>query len=442
MARPSKINVNSIPFDVDFMESEQMVCIAGEFGVKGEIAALKLLFAVYQKGYFLEWSLYERAKMIRLLPGISPELLDQIMHRLLKWGFFDEFLFRSAQVLTSVDIQRKYFNAIRRRTGLNRQSFPYLLIDPDRPNDVSAYNNRVFVTKTGVSVDNNSEDVDENSIHVIRNQQNCNNNPNEAVNGKEVITSKNGVSATKTGVSVYNNSDIGSNNGVFVDNNPNSVPKNNGFGDDVTKTGFLHTVTGVSVDNNPDFCRQKPNVVKNNNSDPASRKGVSVDNNQISVDNNSENVSNEEDFDSNIPTNIIYNINNIHHQHQHLQHHKKSDQKVENGEQKGKEILQGLESDLTNLQKDEIWIEGFCMNHRIQKVDLPELLQKFKIHCISEGKLNHRDLTDTKTHLGSWLRIYQNQQKNISNGTEKGNRAQRTRPSENSQKPKNYHIPL
>lgn len=135
MARPRKTGLDYFPFDVDFFEDEKIVAIAGEFGVKGELAAVKLLCAVYRNGYFVEWTDMLRLKILRQLPGVSAELFDQILNRLVRWGFFDASLFGSVKVLTSEGIQRRYFEITKRCQ--RRENSPYLLVN---------------VTLTGVNV--------------------------------------------------------------------------------------------------------------------------------------------------------------------------------------------------------------------------------------------------------------------------------------------------
>lgn len=127
MARPNKAGLDQFPLDVDFFDSDAMVAISGEFGLKGEITVIKLLCAVYRNGYFILWNELFQMKLLRSLPGVSVELLTQIVDRLVKWNFFNKELFLSAKVLTSVDIQRRFFNAARRRKHDN--ALPYLLIN-------------------------------------------------------------------------------------------------------------------------------------------------------------------------------------------------------------------------------------------------------------------------------------------------------------------------
>ena len=142
MARPRKTGLDYFPFDVDFFNDEKIEAISGEFGIKGEIVAIKLLAAIYRNGYFIEWSEMLQMKMLKTLPSISKELLVEIVQRLVRWNFFDEGLFNSDNVLTSRGIQRRYFEAMKRNSLSD--SLPFLL--------VSVTKTRVSVTKTRVSV--------------------------------------------------------------------------------------------------------------------------------------------------------------------------------------------------------------------------------------------------------------------------------------------------
>lgn len=148
MARQKKSGLDYFPLDIDFFYDEKVVCVAGEFGLKGEICLIHLLCAVYRNGYFVEWTDTLRFKLLKELPGISAGLLQQIIEGLVRWGFFDKDLFNSAQILTSRGIQQRYFEATRRRLIPN-EPFPYLLVNVDR--------NRVNVDKNSINVDINPQ---------------------------------------------------------------------------------------------------------------------------------------------------------------------------------------------------------------------------------------------------------------------------------------------
>ncbi|MCU6767380.1 DUF4373 domain-containing protein [Barnesiella propionica] len=135
MARPFKKGIDYFPFDIDFFIDEKISAISGEFGIKGEITVIKLLCAVYRNGYYAEWNDMLKYKLLKELTGISSELIEQIVQRLVKWDFFDKNLFNSEKILTSRGIQKRYFQAIKRRSVIDK--FPYLLIDKKETTSVA-----------------------------------------------------------------------------------------------------------------------------------------------------------------------------------------------------------------------------------------------------------------------------------------------------------------
>ncbi|WP_242328064.1 Lin1244/Lin1753 domain-containing protein [Lactococcus lactis] len=134
MARPIKEGLDYFPLDVDIFEDEKIEAIAGEFGPKGELAVIKLLCAIYKKGYFILWNDLTQATLLKRLPGASKEMINQIVNRLVLWGFFDEELFNSARVLTSENIQATYFEATKRRK-LSKPSKYLINANSNSPNN-------------------------------------------------------------------------------------------------------------------------------------------------------------------------------------------------------------------------------------------------------------------------------------------------------------------
>ena len=152
MARPNKKGLDYFPFDVDFFTDEKIGALSVEFGIKGELTCIKLLCAIYRQGYFILWNEMSKMKLLRELPGVSGPLLDDIVARLARWGFFDEAMFCSMGILTSSGIQRRYFEITKRRI-IGDDDLPYLLVNVSR--------NRVNVDRnpstTVVNVDINSQ---------------------------------------------------------------------------------------------------------------------------------------------------------------------------------------------------------------------------------------------------------------------------------------------
>lgn len=152
--RPKKDGLDYFPFDVDFFEDERIGAISGEFGIKGEITAVKLLCAIYRKGYFILWDEAQKMSLLKCLPGISLELLERIVFRLVKWGYFEQDLFSSVKVLTSKEIQERYFTAIRRRKNI--KDCQYLLIN--------VCNNPINVCNNSINADNNPQRKDNSKL--------------------------------------------------------------------------------------------------------------------------------------------------------------------------------------------------------------------------------------------------------------------------------------
>lgn len=194
MARPKEEGLKYFPFDIDFFNDEKIEAISGEFGIKGEIATIKLLFAVYRNGYFIEWNEMLKMKLLKNLPGVSLDLLEQIINRLVKWEFFDKNLFDSVKILTSHGIQKRYFEAIRRRR--KSKDYPYILID-----GVCGCESKDALS----SVDDNNSDSDE----IVKCKVNVCNNP------------------TSTDINVGNNATKES-KGKEEDNIPPTPPKGEG----------------------------------------------------------------------------------------------------------------------------------------------------------------------------------------------------------------------
>ena len=87
MGRPLKRGLDYFSFDVDFFDDEKIMAISREFGIKGEITAVKLLCAIYRNGYFALWNDALKQKLLMVLPGVSEDLLVSIVNRLVLWGF-------------------------------------------------------------------------------------------------------------------------------------------------------------------------------------------------------------------------------------------------------------------------------------------------------------------------------------------------------------------
>ena len=160
MARPVKEGLDYFPLYVDIFEDEKIEAISGEFGIKGEVIVVKLLCAIYKKGYFILWSDLIIAQMLKRLPGISKDLLNNVVERLVLWEFFDKDLFHSAGILTSEKIQENFFEATKRRKSPKPTLYvldKFLENDNSIKNDVKGVNADINTQAKGVNVDINTQ---------------------------------------------------------------------------------------------------------------------------------------------------------------------------------------------------------------------------------------------------------------------------------------------
>ena len=161
MARPVKEGLDYFPLDVDFAVNDKTEAIMGEFGPKGVLFMIYLLSAVYQNGYYLQWNKLKQMQLANRIEGVSPELANQIVNRLIAYGTFSEELFNSAKVLTSQRIQETYEDATKRRKSQKPTKY---WVNVDINKDTSVVNvdintqSKVNKSKSNKSKVNNYDD--------------------------------------------------------------------------------------------------------------------------------------------------------------------------------------------------------------------------------------------------------------------------------------------
>ncbi|PKX51484.1 DUF4373 domain-containing protein [Lactiplantibacillus plantarum] len=161
MARPVKEGLDYFPLDVDFAVNDKTEAIMGEFGPKGVLFMIYLLSAVYQNGYYLQWNKLKQMQLANRIEGVSPELANQIVNRLIAYGTFSEELFNSAKVLTSQRIQETYEDATKRRKSKKPTKY-WINVDINKDTSVVNVNinpqSKVNKSKSNKSKVNNYDD--------------------------------------------------------------------------------------------------------------------------------------------------------------------------------------------------------------------------------------------------------------------------------------------
>lgn len=101
-----------------FENSDSMKMVEATFGLKGFAVVIKLWQRIYgDRGYYLVFT-RRVALMFARETGLGVSAVLEIVRLAVAEGIFDEKMYKTYSVLTSVEIQNRYFNAVRRRKDL------------------------------------------------------------------------------------------------------------------------------------------------------------------------------------------------------------------------------------------------------------------------------------------------------------------------------------
>lgn len=142
----------SLPyFELDNVMDTKVELLEAEFGIKGFAIFVKLLQRIYGgNGYYCEWdSEVELLFSKRLNEGRN--FVSEVVESAISRGIFDSSMYEQFGILTSLGIQKRYFNAVKRRGKIEVRS-EYLLVKlAQLPTNVCII---------GLIVDRNAKNVD------------------------------------------------------------------------------------------------------------------------------------------------------------------------------------------------------------------------------------------------------------------------------------------
>lgn len=117
MARPLKDGVDYFPLDT--VLDTKFELIEAEYGLTGFAVVVKLLQKIYREhGYYCEWT-DEVALLFSKQVNEGCNVVSEIVSASVRRGIFDKDLFDKYHILTSNGIQKRYFEAVSRRTQIN-----------------------------------------------------------------------------------------------------------------------------------------------------------------------------------------------------------------------------------------------------------------------------------------------------------------------------------
>ena len=168
MARLPKRGLDYAPWDVRWMSSPEIDKLADAQGGDGILIYHFLCMCAYEhEGYYYEWS-YDVAPTTarRLGLGIRSETVKSTVATCLRIGLFDERLFAENGVLTSRGIQRRYAEAIQKRSYRTVNKSLWLLDDEESKGFGIICKNSDFLPENADFLPENADFLPENGTKV------------------------------------------------------------------------------------------------------------------------------------------------------------------------------------------------------------------------------------------------------------------------------------
>lgn len=143
MARPIKQGLDYFPLDVGFLQDVKIRRIIRACGIQSIPILISLLSNIYRNdGYYLLWD-SDMPFLIADEVGVSEGAVIETVEKAVQVDFFNANMYKKYSVLTSVGIQKRFFDAVTRRS-IVRYDARFMLIN------INVYNNPV-------NVDNNPQ---------------------------------------------------------------------------------------------------------------------------------------------------------------------------------------------------------------------------------------------------------------------------------------------
>ncbi len=134
-------------FPLNCQVDEKIELIEADFGLKGFAIVVKLFQRIYgEHGYYCEWNddialLFARQN--GLLNGGVNNLIQEVVSASIRRGVFDNDLYERYGILTSKGIQKRYLDAVSRRSQINLNKNYLLLNDGNFKGNVNIFEENV-----------------------------------------------------------------------------------------------------------------------------------------------------------------------------------------------------------------------------------------------------------------------------------------------------------
>jgi hypothetical protein len=150
VARPEKKGLDYFPLDTDM--DDKLYSIETDFGLIGYAIVIKLFQRTYKEGYYILFN-DKQVLIFCRKNNTEKDLFEKVLEACLDEGIFHKEIYEKYKILTSRGVQKRYFEASKRKKTLHILSEVTLI-------DISTYNNLVVVNING-----NVCDMEENIIN-------------------------------------------------------------------------------------------------------------------------------------------------------------------------------------------------------------------------------------------------------------------------------------
>jgi len=140
MARPTKEGLEYFPLDTDIDQDEKVIVVLAKYGMRGFGVLIRLMMEIYKKGYCFHWTEKEQY-IFPMKINEDAAFVNEVVTECVKWGFFDDEMYKKHEILTSEGFQKRYMLAVSRRKDIVIPPEHFLLKNINANNNAENVNN-------------------------------------------------------------------------------------------------------------------------------------------------------------------------------------------------------------------------------------------------------------------------------------------------------------
>ena len=188
MGRQPTDGLNYFSFDVDFFENPKVKSLRRRHGNTAVLFYIQLLCDVYRKGYYRYFDSDYKDELKERL-GVKDGQMQQIMSFLCERSLLDGTLLTSDTVITSLEIQRRFQQAIKQRVlkrpgGMLRVDSRFWLLDESETEPfIKVTQKIIFPEKNAIIPQKNKDSSKKKATKEIKGKESKVNNPISAAPG-------------------------------------------------------------------------------------------------------------------------------------------------------------------------------------------------------------------------------------------------------------------